>query len=48
MDVRPEHLQGVEIKDSYLKPPIEGKCQGLWRLKTVYGLKDAVEHGTTA
>ena len=45
LDVKTAYLQGDEIRrEVYLKPPSEGKWNGLWRLKkTVYGLKDAAK-----
>ena len=43
MDVKTAYLQGENIRrDVFIKPPIEAKTHGLWKLnKTIYGLKDA-------
>ena len=45
LDVKTAYLQGDEIqREVYLKPPVEGDWNGLWKLKkTVYGLKDAAK-----
>lgn len=45
LDVKTAYLQGDQIqREVYLKPPVEGDWNGLWKLKkTVYGLKDAAK-----